>query len=74
LYFYIIGEGCYIQDRIPNGRLNIHNEGAKLEVVCNIGYIVDGPSYVYCNDDLEWNEEVKGCKGEKTCTYIYDVH
>lgn len=50
--------------------MDVHNEGAKLEVICDIGYTIDGPSYVYCNEDLEWNEDLKGCKGEQTCMYI----
>ncbi|XP_025196296.1 uncharacterized protein LOC112595351 [Melanaphis sacchari] len=55
-------EGCPIQELIPHGRLDILNQGAKLEVICDFGYKIDGPSYVYCNEDLEWNEELKGCK------------
>lgn len=37
---------------------------------CDLGYTIDGPSYVYCTEDLEWNEELKGCKGEQTCMDI----
>uniref|UniRef100_A0A2S2PKS9 Uncharacterized protein n=1 Tax=Schizaphis graminum TaxID=13262 RepID=A0A2S2PKS9_SCHGA len=55
-------EGCPIQDLIPHGRLDVLNQGAKLGVICDFGYTIDGPSYVYCNEDLEWNEELKGCK------------
>lgn len=50
--------------------MDVLYEGAKLEVKCDLGYTIDGPSYVYCNEDLEWNEELKGCKGEQTCMYI----
>ncbi|VVC28456.1 Hypothetical protein CINCED_3A016241 [Cinara cedri] len=54
--------GCSIVDSIANGRLNVLNQGAKLEVTCNPGYTINGPSFVYCNEDIEWNEELKGCK------------
>lgn len=37
---------------------------------CDLGYTIDGPSYVYCNGDLEWNEELKGCKGEQKSMYV----
>jgi len=53
--------------------LDVLNQGAKLEVICDIGYTIDGPSYVYCNEDLEWSEELKGCKGEQMCIYIINI-
>ncbi|XP_060862750.1 mucin-3B-like [Metopolophium dirhodum] len=55
-------EGCLIQESVPHGIVDVLNEGAKLEVKCDLGYTIDGPSDVYCTDDLEWNEELKGCK------------
>lgn len=61
--YFIIGTGCPIIDEIAYGRLNVVYEGAKLEVTCDLGYTIDGPSFIYCNELLEWNEELKGCKG-----------
>lgn len=60
---FIIVSGCDIVDKIPNGRLNVLNDGTTLEVVCDLGYTVNGPKFAYCNEDFEWNEELKGCKG-----------
>lgn len=50
-------------DDINHGRLNVLYQGAKLEVECDFGYIADGPSFVYCNEFREWNDELRGCKG-----------
>jgi len=62
--YFCLGPGCNIVDEIVNGRLNVLNEGAKLEVVCNLGYIIDGPGFIYCTDHLVWNDTLKGCKGK----------
>lgn len=48
---------------MDHGRLDVMHEGAKLQVVCDVGYAVDGPSFVYCNEHLEWNDVLSGCKG-----------
>lgn len=48
---------------ITNGILSVLNQGAKLEVTCDTGYVINGPNFVYCNEFMEWNEELKGCKG-----------
>jgi len=50
-------------DKIAHGVLNIAHDGAKLEVTCDLGYSIDGPSFIYCNEVLKWNEELRGCKG-----------
>lgn len=60
---FAIETGCPIVDKIAHGVLNVVQDGAKLEVTCDLGYSIDGPSFTYCNDVLEWNEELRGCKG-----------
>jgi len=59
----VTGSGCPIVEEIAHGRLDVTYEGARLEVVCDVGYAVDGPSFVYCNEHLEWNDVLIGCKG-----------
>lgn len=61
--YFIIGTGCPIVEEIAHGRLNVVDEGAKLEVICDVGYTIDGPSFIYCDERLQWSEKLKGCKG-----------
>lgn len=37
---------------------------ARLEIECDLGFVIDGPSFTYCNEFNEWNDELKGCKGQ----------
>lgn len=39
------------------------SQGAKLEVECDAGYTVVGPSFIYCNEFMEWNDVLRGCQG-----------
>lgn len=53
--------------------MDIRNAGASLEVKCNLGYTIDGPSFIYCKKNglfFKWSEELKGCKGEPTRIHI----
>lgn len=59
-------------DKIDHGQLNVLYEGTKLEVVCDLGYNIDGPNFIYCNENFQWNEELKGCKGLIT-EYMYII-
>lgn len=59
----ILASGCDTSlPPIANGRLIISYNGAKIEVECDSGFTVDGPSFIYCNQHLEWNENIIGCK------------
>lgn len=51
-------------DKITHGKLNVFYEGAKLEVVCNLGYTVNGSNFVYCDEFMEWNEQLGECIGK----------
>ncbi|XP_050540682.1 uncharacterized protein LOC126905213 [Daktulosphaira vitifoliae] len=54
--------GCVILPQISNGRINVVDQGLKLELVCNFGYTLDGPNFVYCTENLSWNEDLKDCR------------
>ncbi|XP_050444264.1 uncharacterized protein LOC126847897 [Adelges cooleyi] len=54
--------GCAIPEGIDHGRINILESGARLDLECDVGYALDGPSSVYCTKDKEWNEELYDCK------------
>lgn len=58
---------------IPNGRLDVSYNGAKIEVQCDPGYTIDGPSFIYCNQQKQWNEDIKGCK-RKSIVTIYNIY
>lgn len=55
--------GCTnVLDNISHGKLIVVND-AKLEIECDVGYVINGPSFTFCNEDNEWNDELKGCRG-----------
>lgn len=63
LSVFFVGSGCSIEENIAHGKINVISQGAKLEVECDVGYRIVGPSFIYCNEYLEWNDVLRGCEG-----------